>query len=221
MHLSHSRDVFDLPFEMNMSLLLACRTIYQEASSVLYSSTSFQFSTPWSTAKERNRCYDTLMCFGARLSEPNRASTQKIEMDFPEIEPRRAADGRRDFLAKARDGLKTLKTFPALRSLKLHLSQDILSWDILLLNRIQLTLPSTCQVLVEFGEIKSYRLHCSFEYRSVRISDEAIWQMTEFLGWKVYGNREVVGEGHEFSDASRWVKCLEQSRLHQREAAGL
>lgn len=67
-HLSHSRDVFDLPFEINTSLLLACRTIHQEASAVLYSSTSFQFSTPWSTANERNRCYDTLMCFGARLS---------------------------------------------------------------------------------------------------------------------------------------------------------
>lgn len=42
--------------------------------------------------------------------------------------------------------------------------------------------------------------------------------MTNSWGGKHAGYREVVGKDHEFSDESRWVQWLEQSRLHGERA---
>ncbi|KAL8749110.1 MAG: hypothetical protein Q9199_007893 [Rusavskia elegans] len=215
-HLSHFKDIFNIPSESKTSLLLACRTVYQEAIRVLYSSTYFQFWTPLMALRHPDRSCDALICFEERLSERNRTYIQRIEIECPKIE--RREDGRSGFMGKERDVLEVLKRFPALRYLKLNLNQDILSCDIPLLSRIQLTIPSTCHVDIEFGKIDSYDSSGLLNYRSVRISDQAIRQMTNSWGWKNAGHREVVGKDHEFSDEGRWVQWLEQSRLHGERA---
>ncbi|KAL8993008.1 MAG: hypothetical protein Q9169_006667 [Polycauliona sp. 2 TL-2023] len=213
--LSHGRDVmFDIGLNINISLLLVCRTAYEEAMPIIYGSNHFHFLIPWgrrSYSDEHAGC-NTFMCFAARLGEQARSCIRTIGIEFPEVQ--RGEKGS-EIKTKGEDELRVLQGFPALRNLKFHLDHVILSCDVRVLRQIHAAIPTTCRVHIQF---KSGVADGRIEFRALRICDLAIKQMTEIWNWMLTGPREVVGEGHEFADERKWISWLEQRRINEEQA---
>ncbi|KAL8862817.1 MAG: hypothetical protein Q9178_000759 [Gyalolechia marmorata] len=210
------------PLDINANILLTCRTNYTEAIPILYGHNTFVFPTaPSSTSASYGirgyKCWSVLLYFARRLTPLSRQSIQKIEIDFPIVEWE-DGDGSSRIIGTSLSGFMMLPTFSNLRLLKVDLEEDIMARDIPLLASIQHCVPSTPQIQIAVGEIDSFDSSGDFDFRKVRISDEAFDQMKN-RGWELRGKWESVGEGHEFHDEDRWIEWLQRSRLNAEAAS--
>jgi hypothetical protein len=111
-----------LPY-LNLNILLTNKTMYKEAAPVLYGLNQFQFHgyDKW----------ESLFHFSHCLSSFTKASLQRLVFDFPPIE--RSSAELSKFHTSAERGLSVLQGFLNLRTVRLNLSEDLLSRDLDLL----------------------------------------------------------------------------------------
>lgn len=190
-----------LPY-LNLNILLTDRTMYKEAAPVLYGLNQFQF---YGYDK-----WESLFHFSHCLSSFSKTSLQILVFDFPPIERSSAETSK--FHKSAEWDLSVLRGFPNLRTVRLNLSEDLLSRDLDLLRDFHQRLG---QSKVVFDVVNLYEPKDQLYENTVRISSDVLEQFSKW-GWKVAGDATMVGKDHRFNDEKVWLDWLgKESRRAQ------
>ncbi|KAL8668734.1 MAG: hypothetical protein Q9168_006646 [Polycauliona sp. 1 TL-2023] len=183
-----------LDSEVTVGLMRINSTIHTEAATILYGHNTFSFMG-------RN-CWLDLIYFESRLTEIGRRSVRNMEIRSPEID--RAFQ---ELDSESISGLKSLKRFPGLGSLTLHLYEDILTSDITYLRKIRHGLPRSCRVVIDIHKSSVYYRNGGRDHRPVRISSGALEKLRQW-NWAVKGDFELIDQSHRMHNEERWLKWL-------------